>query len=147
MRDDEFATKARASLRRLAKDGGFITDHLLNDEVLSLNRNGETHCVVIERDLGVAELPKGSVTVLGWGSLPMAFARSLHPDVTYFDLRFGIHSRELSSFDVELKNSLERQGFKFTGFTAEDSRHEGGVDSSRSHGVTGFLHRRRAPQL
>jgi hypothetical protein len=59
--------------------------------------------------------------VITWGNLPVAFVMNPDSKVTYFDLTFQTHSRNLGKVALKLKSCLEAQGCSFREFGSKAS--------------------------
>ena len=115
--DEECARIAKASLKRLSATKGLQLVESDGEAVVSAP-DGTRHRLVVGAGFARPPVPRERLILLGWGAVPLPFALVPRTGVTYFDLRFGAHSRELDSVASELKACLEANGCSFRAFTS-----------------------------
>ena len=115
--DEECARIASAALKELSETRALRPDESAGGlAFLSGADSGRYRFAV---GAWTAELPVSGerLILVGWGDVPLPFALVPRPEVTYFDVRFGVHSRQLGAVAAELKACLERNGCVFKTFS------------------------------
>jgi len=115
--DDECARIASDSLKELSKTRSLRPEESGGGSALLSEIDGRPYRFVVGPGSTKPGVQGERLVVLGWGDTPLPFALVPRPEVTYFDLRFGVHSRMLDTVASELKSCLERNGCVFKTFS------------------------------
>jgi len=115
--DEECARVARDSLKDLSATRAVRQEEAEGGSSFLSEAGGRSYRFV-EGPGAIGPTSAGEhIILLSWGDLPLPFALVPRPDVTYFDVRFGAHSRKLDAVASELKACLERNGCVFRTFS------------------------------
>lgn len=117
--DTEYLKLANASLDELSKARNVSSVQKTGNMTYLLRSEETAYRIAVGNHIAAAHSAQESLIVITWGNLPMAFMTTPDVGITYFDLRFEIHSRNLSSIAMELKKCLEAQGCIFKEFIAK----------------------------
>lgn len=115
--DEECARIANASLKELSETRDLRPDERDGESSLVMEAGGTSYRFVVGPDTTVPLVAGEHLIIIGWADSPLPFALVPRPGVTYFDVRFGVHSRELDAVASELKACLERNGCVFKRFS------------------------------
>jgi hypothetical protein len=115
--DEECFRIADASLRELSKTRDLRIESD-GDGAFLLEADGRAYRFVVGPGTAGPHVSGERRVIISWGDVPLPFALLPQPDVTYFDVRFGAHSRELDAVALELKACLERNGCVFRTFSS-----------------------------
>ena len=115
--DEECARIASASLKALSETRALRTEGVEEGGALLAEADGKSYRFVVGLGMTRPRVRGERLILVGWEEVPLPFAFVPHPDVTYFDVRFGVHSRELDAVASELKACLERNGCVFKTFS------------------------------
>jgi hypothetical protein len=115
--DEECAWIASASLEELAKTRDLRLEERDGESAYLLAADGTSYRFVVGRGVPGRRAPDEHLILIGWADAPLPFTLVPHPGVTYFDIRFGAHSRELDPVASQLKACLERNGCVFRTFS------------------------------
>ena len=127
MRDEQCAAIAEAALVKLSQGRTSRIEEDAGWKVLTYGDRGRECRIGFGRWVDGMQL-KGEI-IVAWGSRPLAFVINPTYGVTYFDLRFGIHSRILGESASEVKKYLEDQGSTFREFPLIAPLREGKMKS------------------
>jgi len=115
--DEECAKISERSIREISEASGFRLEVREGVTFLTSEADGTTYRLATGQGSVVSSSKGELLILLGWDEAPLPFALVPRPGLTYFDLRFGTHSRELNAVASALKLCLERNGCAFRTFS------------------------------
>jgi len=116
--DGECARIANASLKQFAESRALKLEARDGEVAFLSNVDGRQYRFVVGPGTTKPHVSGERLIVVSWGEVPLPFALVPHPDVAYFDVRFGVHSKELDTVASEFKACLERNGCVFRAFSS-----------------------------
>ena len=116
--DEECARIASASLKELSGTRTLRREERDGENAILSEAGGRSYRFVVGTRITSPQVSGERLIVVGWGDVPLPFALVPRRDVTYFDVRFGVHSKELDTVALELKSCLEHNGCVFRTFSS-----------------------------
>ena len=116
MADEKYESIFEASLPRLAVMLRVKIERDPGRRSFFFRSNGLLHRITYGAELDTSHDPHECLIMVSWGKFPKAFETNFESDVSYIDLKFGIHSRRLDEVGRELTKCLQEQGCRFKEF-------------------------------
>ena len=116
--DEECARISERSIWEVSEASGLRLEVRDGVAFLTSEVDGTTYRLATGPGSGAPSSLGERLILLGWDEAPLPFTLVPRPGVTYFDLRFGTHSRELDAVASALKLCLERNGCVFRTFSS-----------------------------
>jgi len=133
--DDEYAKIVDLSLKGLPEGRTCSHDQSPKPGMYLIERGERAYRIVAGRVPPIEPRPDEWLIAILWGDSPNAFVALPNTAVTYFDLKYEIHSRNLDAFAMELKKQLEARGCTFRDFPESSARRV------PRRGIVRYMHR------